>query len=178
MPETVSHALRELGNPHYRHLVLQPFLLHGLVLCALFTMASAVLGQGRAAAFGLVMLAGCAGVLWPYLEARAAAEPALQAVQSKYAVSDVAGIGSRLRDERWVWLALAGSCVLALAALPTRSAFAVAACLVAGCFGIGLGLWNLQFHFREARLHYPGINEVPGRAVEAPAEIKDKEDAR
>ena len=161
MPESLTHALRELGNPQYLHLVLHPLLVQGLALCGLFVLGSTLLRQPRAAALGLLLLAGCALAVVPYLHAREAALAAVQAAHSKYAATEIAGLGDRLHQWAWVHEALAGLAVLALVAIPAKATGRVLG-IATAVLALADGLWGLDFHHRESRIYHPNLAEAPG----------------
>ena len=164
MPESLTHALRELGNPQYSHLVLHPLLVHGLVLCGLFVLGSTLLKQPRAAALGLLLLAGCTLAVVPYLHTRGAALAAVQAAHSKYAATEISGLGDRLHQWAWIYQALAGLAVLAVIAIPAK-AIGRALGIATGVLALGVGLWGLDFHHRESRVYHPNLAEAPGVAA-------------
>ena len=96
MPESLSQAFSELSNPQYRHVLLLPLLVHGLILAGLMAMVSSIFKQNRAAAFAFLLVAVCALAVRPYLDARASALSAIQAAQTSYKATEIAAIAERL----------------------------------------------------------------------------------
>ena len=168
MPESLSHALRELWNPSYQHLVLHPFFVHGLLLCGFFVLGSTVVKQTRASAMGLLLLALCALTVLPYLQARTADLPSLQATHSKFAATEISGLGDRLRSFSWIYYVLAGLAIVSLVATPAKASVGMILSLVTAILAIGVGVWGLDFHHRESRLYHPNLTEAPGVAVTTP----------
>jgi hypothetical protein len=157
MPETLSQALRELWNPQYQHVVLLPFLIHGLVLMGLMTLGAAVLKQTRAGALALLLLMLCAGSVVVYLQARGASLTAIQGAHTKYEATEIAAIGERLQSLVWVYYVLAGLALLALLTIVLKPDLARLFGVLAGLAGLGAGLWGLDHHYRESRIYHPNL---------------------
>ena len=60
----------QVQSSDYLHLVLQPFLIQGLFLCALFVLGSLLCKQKISLAIGLILTALCAACIFPYLQSR------------------------------------------------------------------------------------------------------------
>ncbi|MFM7182072.1 MAG: hypothetical protein ACKO2G_11490 [Verrucomicrobiales bacterium] len=157
MPETLSQALRELWNPQYQHVVLLPFLIHGLVLTGLMALGATVLKQTRAGALALLLLALCAGSVFAYLQARGASLTAIQGAHTKYEATEIAAIGERLPSLVWVYYAVAGLALVALVAGLSKPSLRMLFGILAGLAGIGVGLWGLDLHYRESRIYHPNL---------------------
>ncbi len=168
MPDSLTQAIRELWNPQYQHVVLLPFLVHGLVLTGLMALGSAILKQHRASALAFLLMAACAAAAQPYLDARAASLTAIQAVQTKYEATEVAGLGERLQSQVWIFHAVAGLAVLASLTELIRWNAARFLGLGAAMIGIGAGLWALDFHYRESRVYHSNLMPAARTRATAP----------
>jgi hypothetical protein len=157
MPDTLSQALRELWNPQYQHVVLLPFLVHGLVLMGLMTLGATVLKQTRAGALALLLLALCAGSVVAYLQARGASLTAIQGAHTKYEATEIAAIGERLQSLVWVYYAVAGLALVALVASLIKPSLGMLFGVLSGFAGMGVGIWGLDHHYRESRIYHPNL---------------------
>jgi hypothetical protein len=157
MPETLSQALRELWNPQYQHVVLLPFLVHGLVLMGLMALGATVLKQTRAGALALLLLALCAGSVVVYLQARGASLTAIQGAHTKYEATEIAAIGERLQSLVWIYYAVAGLALVALVAGLSKPSLGMLFGVLAGLAGMGVGIWGLDLHYRESRIYHPNL---------------------
>jgi len=168
MLETMNHVLGELGNPQYRHLVLHPLFVHGLVLTGLFTFVSLLMKQRRAAALGLVLMAVCALSVWFYLHARAEALPAMQKTHSRFDATEMAATGELLARTAWVYFVLAGFTIFGLVAVTSRS---LTASIFVLCIALGsmvVGVWGLAHHYRESCLYHPNLDLVEKKSLPPP----------
>lgn len=176
MPESLSHALRELWNPQYQHVVLMPFFIHGLVLMGLMVLAATVLKQTRAGALALLLLALCALSVVPYLQARGVSLTAIQGAHTKYEATEIAAAGERLKSMVWLYYAVAGLSLVALVASLSKPGLGMLFGVLAGLAGLGAGLFGLDAHFRESRIYHPNLipasvqrPNLPNQGAPAPA---------
>jgi hypothetical protein len=179
MPETLSHALRELWNPQYQHVVLMPFFVHGLVLMGLMVLASTVLKQTRAGALALLLLALCAVSVIPYLQARGLSLTSIQGAHTKYEATEIAAVGERLRSLAWLYYAVAGLALVALVASLSKPGLGMLFGVLAGLAGLGAGMFGLDAHFRESRIYHPNLipasvqrPNLPNQAAPAPTRVQ------
>ena len=181
MPETFTQALRALSNPEYQYLLWQPIMVHGLILSALFTLGSLVLRQRRAAAFGLLLLGLCSLAVIPYLEARSAALPAIQAAHTKYDSARLSAPAERLSSLIWVYQTMAAAAGLAMLLCLTKTKAGLALAILSASAGLGLGVWGLDGDFREASLHHPNLGQAvrtrAARPVPEPAPVPVEKEA-
>ena len=174
MTESLSLAVRDLWNPEYQHVVLLPFLVHGLLLCGLFALGATVLKQSRAAALALLMVALCALAAIPFLQAREAALPALQAAHSKYDSSEIAAVGQRLNSVIWLYYGVAGISIIALLASLTKASLGMIFGILASLIAIGTGFWGLDMHHRETVIYHPNLGKPPKTLPAIPVNMPGK----
>jgi lysylphosphatidylglycerol synthetase-like protein (DUF2156 family) len=167
MPDSLIQAFRELWNPQYQHVVLLPFLVHGLILTGLMALGSAILKQHRACALALLLMAVCAAAAQPYLDARAASLSAIQAAQTKYEATEVAALGERLHSQIWIFHAVAGLAVLAALGELIRWQAVRFLGIGVALIGMAAGCWALDFHYRESRVYHSNL--MPAARTRAPA---------
>ena len=157
MPESLSQAVRELWNPQYQHVLLLPFLIHGLVLMGIMTIGATILKQTRAAGLALLLLALCAGSVVVYLQARGASLSAIQGAHTKYEATEIAAIGERWKSLLWLYYSLGGLAVVALLAAMVKPGARMFFGILAGLAGMGVGIWGLDLHYRESRIYHPNL---------------------
>lgn len=170
MLEQVEVAVRELWNPRYLHLVLQPFLIHGLILAGLFALLAFLLKQPRAVAVGLLLAVACALAVLPWQETRTVSLPAMQREHSRYDATEMAGIGEVVARYVWIYFTVAGLAGVAFFAVLARAKSAAFFLPLAALTAIAAGVWGLAHHHRDALLFHP---EVVGAVKPPPARNQD-----
>lgn len=157
MFDQVPFLLDQLKSPDYLHLVLQPLLVQGLLLCAIFTLICLVLRQKLALGAALLLTAICAGAAFPYLTIRSEAVQSIQLSQPQHLGSEIEGIMDAFSKIAWIYYAISGLAFLAAATLPMKNKLSTVLSLlvvVSAIYGAGLAA---TFHHRESRIFHPNL---------------------
>ncbi len=164
MFDLLPFLTEQLQLPDYLHLVLQPFLIQGLFLCALFVLGSLVCRQKLALAIGLILTALCAACIFPYLQTRTEAVTAIQLAQGEHLSSEVQSIAVAFNKLAWIYYALSGIALLAAVTIPSKKKISPVLSILVIIWALYASGLALAYHHRDSRLYHPNLTapgEVP-----------------
>tara|TARA_R110002096_G_scaffold200639_9_gene384697 strand:+ start:10381 stop:10914 length:534 start_codon:yes stop_codon:yes gene_type:complete len=152
-----------LGSPEYGYLMLEPMFIYGIGLGLIIFLFALIVKEPKSQMLGLILIAGCAMMIGPYLNRRGAAEARIVQVyqidQPDRAEGFIAKTKNR-RNAKWLYYLTA--------------AVAIGALLVGGKNKVGTGLtiatillavgtifFSSVFHYNEAKLYHPNLRAPP-----------------
>ena len=172
MIDLLPFLIEQLQLPEYLHLVLQPFLIQGLFLCALFVLGSLICRQKGALAIGLILMALCAGCIYPYLQFRMEATTAIQLAQGEHQATEIQSIAIAFKKLSWIYYALAGIAIVAAATIPAKNKLSPLLSILAVIWALYASGLALAYHHRDSRLYHPNL-EGPGEVIAPPKEVPE-----
>ena len=172
MLDLLPFLIEQLQLPDYLHLVLQPFLIHGLFLCALFVLGSLVCKQKVSLAIGLILMSLCAGCIYPYLQFRVDSTTAIQLAQGEHQATEIQSIAVAFTKLSWIYYALAGVAIVAAATIPAKNKLSPLLSILAVIWALYASGLALAYHHRDSRLYHPNL-KAPGEVVVPPKDIPE-----
>lgn len=170
MFDLLPFLTEQLQLPSYLHLVLQPFLIHGLFLCALFVLGSLVCKQKLSLAIALILTALCAACIFPYLQSRTEAVTAIQLAQGEHLASEVKSIAVAFKKLSWIYYALSGLALITVVTIPAKKKIAPVLSVLVVIWSLYASGLALAYHHRDSRLYHPNLM-APGEVVVPKPEI-------
>ncbi|MEM1297377.1 MAG: hypothetical protein AAGH89_18575 [Verrucomicrobiota bacterium] len=153
-----------LGTPEYGFLMLEPIFVYGIGLGLVIFLFALIVREQKSQMFGLILIAGCAMMIGPYLNRRGAAEKRIVQVYQIDQPDRAEGFVEKTKNRRsakWLYYLTA--------------AVAIGALLVGGKNKVGTGLtiatillalgtvfFSSVIHYNEAKLYHPNLRAPPG----------------
>jgi bacteriorhodopsin len=153
MLNNLEILLSRLRNAEYASLMLEPLMLHGLLIAVIFFAIGQYMRQPKCRAAALIAIAACSFSVVPFLSLRHQAQP--RELSSR--PSDAKLIKEqyqRRSDTKWVYYALAIAAVLSLLGGGIIGKFSDYAVLFGGILVLLFSAW---LHMKEAEIYHPNV---------------------
>lgn len=158
--ETIDLLFKKIADPEYRHLLLEPVLIYGVLIGAAAFVLAFLFKERKMQLTALLVLIVSALMVVPYLSARSTADKRAEKLFSAQA-EQIAAQRETRKDSQWAYFAVAGlaGVTLLMGAHKGKAGLVVGVATVgaAGC----LVLFGMAMHLKDSQIYHPNLRGSP-----------------
>ncbi len=158
--ETIDLLFKKIGDPEYRHLLLEPLLIYGVLIGAAAFVLAFLFKERKMQLAALLIIIVSALMVVPYLSARSSADKRAEKLFTAKA-EQIAAQRETRKDSQWAYFAVAAlaGVTLLMGAHKGKAGLVVGVATVgaAGC----LVLFGMAMHLKDSQIHHPNLRGSP-----------------
>ncbi len=154
--DTLQLLFDKIGDPEYRHLLLEPVLIYGVLLGVVAFVCAFLFKERKMQLAALVVIMVSALTIVPYLKSRGVADQRAERLFSDRA-GEIAAQREARKDARWAYFAVAGlaGVTLLMGAHKGKPGLIVGVATVGA--GVCLVLFSMAMHLKDAQIYHPNL---------------------
>ncbi len=146
----------KFGDPEYRHLILEPVLIYGVLLGVVAFVLAFLFKERKMQLAALVVVIVSALMIVPYLNSRTVADQRAEKLFSSQA-EEIAEQRETRKDTQWAYFAVAGLAMVTLLMGAHKGKAGLVVGIVTVGAGITLVLFSMSMHLRDAQIYHPNL---------------------
>ena len=158
--DTINLLFKKIGDPEYRHLLLEPVLIYGVLIGALAFVLAFLFKERKMQLAALLVIIVSALMVVPYLSARSAADKRAEKLFAGKS-EQIATQREARKDSQWAYFAVAGLAGVTL----LMGAHKGKAGLIVGVATVGaaacLVLFSMAMHLKDSQIYHPNLRGAP-----------------
>ncbi len=165
----------KIGDAEYRHLLLEPVLIYGVLLGVAAFVAAFLFKERKMQLGALIVIIVSARCVVPYLKARSAADKRAEQIFSDRA-EQIAAMRESRKDAQWFYFAVAGLAGVTLLMGAHKGKPGLIVGIVTVAAGAGLSLYSMSMHLKDAQIYHPNLRVAESEPSERKARSPVRDD--
>ena len=163
--KNLTQLFDKIGDPEYRHLLLEPVLIYGVLLGVLAFAFAFLFKERKMQLAALLVVIVSALMIVPYLNSRSKADQRAEKLFAAQA-EEIAALRETRKDTQWAYFAVAGLAGVTLLMGAHKGKPGLVVGIVTVGAGICLVLFSMSMHLKDSQIYHPNLRAGPSEVAE------------